>query len=133
MVKVNGKEVEWEKAPNWVQDVQRKVLWKDEQTGALFAIYRIPEGVYVEGESPHCHPHANQFTLRLSGKMELPGGTLRSFSEGDYGFDYCTKNEKHGGAPKGVKVLKDWIWIHYWDGPDDWGDPDERASRESEE
>jgi hypothetical protein len=54
--------------------------------------------------------------------MELPDGTLRSFSEGDYGFDYCAKNEKHGGAPKGVKVLKDWIWIHYWDGPDDWDD-----------
>ena len=34
MVKINGKEVEWEKAPNFVNDIQRKILWRDEETGA---------------------------------------------------------------------------------------------------
>ena len=34
MVKVNGEVVEWEKAPNFVNNVQRKTLWKDENTGA---------------------------------------------------------------------------------------------------
>jgi len=131
MVKINGKEVEWERAPNFVNDVQRQILWKDEQTGAKFAILRIPKGVYIE-QPPHSHPHANQFTFRLSGKTELPNGTQRSFKEGDYGFGYCPKNEKHGAAPRGIKVLEDCIWIHYWDGSDDWGDSDARALEEGE-
>ena len=121
MIKINGKEVEWERAPNFVNDVQRHVLWKDERTGAMFAILRSQKGEYIE-QPPHSHPHANQFTLRLSGKMVLPNGTQSSFKEGEYGFGYCPKNEKHGATPEGVKVLEDMIWIHYWDGPDDWDD-----------
>jgi len=131
MVKVNGKEVEWERAPNFVNDVQRHILWKDEQTGAMFAILRIQKGEYIE-QLPHSHPHANQFTLRLSGEMELPDGTHTSFSEGEYGFGYVPRNEKHGAAPKGIKVNKDFIWIHYWDGSDDWDESDTQALREGE-
>jgi len=132
MVKVNGKNVEWERAPNFVNNVQRQILWKDDQTGAKFVILRIPKGEYIE-QPPHSHPHANQFTFRLSGEMELPDGTHMSFSEGEYGFGYVPKNEKHGAAQKGIKVVKDFIWIHYWDGSDDWDDSDVRASREGEE
>ena len=121
MVKVNGEEIEWDRAPNFVNDVQRKVLWKDKKTGASFAILRIKKGEYIE-QPPHSHPYANQFTFRLSGKMELPNGTQRSFKEGDYGFGYIPKYERHGALPEGVKVLEDMIWIHYWDGSDDWSD-----------
>jgi hypothetical protein len=131
MVKVNGKEIEWDRAPNFVNNVQRKVLWKDKQTGALFAILRIQKGEYIE-QPPHSHPHANQFTLRLSRKMELPNGTQSSFKEGDYGFGYIPKNERHGAQPEGVKVLEDLIWIHYWDGSDDWDDSDARVLEEGE-
>ncbi len=123
MVKVNGKEVEWDRAPNFVIDVQWQVLWKDEQTGATFAILRIPKGVYVE-QSPHSHPHANQFTFMVSGEMEHPDGTHILFPEDSYGFNYGPKNEKHGASQKGFKVLKDIVYIHYWDGPDDWDDSD---------
>ena len=122
MVKVNGEEVEWDRAPNFVNNVQRKVLWKDEKMGAIFTIMRIPKGDYTKEQVPHNHPHANQFRFNISGEMELPDGTHLSFSENDYGFNYCPKKEKHGAAPKGIKVLKDWIFLHYWDGPDDWGD-----------
>ncbi len=67
MVKINGREVEWEKAPNFVNNVQRKVLWKDEKTGALFAIYRIPKGLESKEPVPHFHPNANQFRFNISG------------------------------------------------------------------
>jgi hypothetical protein len=98
MVKINGKEVEWDRAPNFVNNVQRKVLWKDEKTGALFAIYRIPKGLDSKEQFPHSHRAR--------------------------GFNYCPKNEEHGAVPKGVKVHKDWIYLHYFDGPDDWDDSD---------
>ena len=121
MVKVNGEEVEWDRAPNFVNNTQRKVLWKDEKTGATFAIMRIPKGVYTEAQMPHRHPHSGQFTFRLSGEMELPNGTKLTFSEGDYGFGYTPKNEEHAGAQSGIKVNEDFVYLHYWDGPDDWG------------
>jgi hypothetical protein len=117
---VNGKEIDWDKAPNFVHNVQRKILWKDEETGAFFAIYRVPKGYYPKEQVPHSHPHANQITFNISGEMELPNGTIRSVSEGNYEFNYCPKNEEHGPVPNGIKVLKDWIYLHYFDGPDDW-------------
>ncbi|OGD57949.1 hypothetical protein A3K78_04890 [Candidatus Bathyarchaeota archaeon RBG_13_52_12] len=123
MVKVNGKDVEWKRAPNFVSNVQRQVLWKDEKTGATFAILKIPEGVYLE-QVPHSHPHSNQFTFRLSGEIELPNGTHIAVSEDDYGFDYCPKDKEHGAMSNGTKVLKDFVYLHYWDGPEDWNDTD---------
>lgn len=123
MVKVNGKEVEWERAPYFTIGVQRQVLWKDEQTGASFVILKIPKGEYVE-QVAHSHPHANQFTFFMSGEMEHPDGRHISFPEDSYDFNYSPKNEKHGASQKGFKVLKDVIYIHYWDGPDDWDDSD---------
>jgi hypothetical protein len=126
LVKVNGNGVEWKKAPNFVNNIQRQDLWKDEKTGATFAIMKGPKGVYIE-QSPHGHPHANQFTFNLSGVIESPDGTHTSFSEGNYGFRYVPKNEIHGASSEGMKVLEDFIYIHYWDGPDDWSDPDESS------
>lgn len=119
MVKINGVEVEWEKAPNFVNNVQRKILWRDEKTGATFAILKAPKGIYLE-QPPHSHPHANQFTFRLSGIIEFPDGARITVSEDDYGFNYCPKDKMHGANPEGAIVHKDYVYLHYWDGPDDW-------------
>lgn len=120
MVKINGKEVEWERHPNHINNVQRHVLWNNEQTGAMLAIIRIEKGELIE-QPPHSHPHANQYTFQVSGKMELPNGDQISYKEDDYGFRYYPKNEKHAGIPKeGVKVLEDRINLEFFDGPDDW-------------
>jgi len=72
----------------------------------------------------HSHPYANQFTLWLSGEIEFPDGTHMSYPEGEYGFDYCPRNEKHGAMPDGINVFEDIIYFHYWDGSDDWDDSD---------
>ncbi len=121
MVKVNSKEVTWGAAPNFTNHVQRQVLWTDPQTGATFAILRIPEGTLVE-EAPHGHPHANQLTWILSGAVEYPDGNRIAATEGDYLFMFHSKNVKHGAFPKGTKVLQDVVYLHYWDGPEDWGE-----------
>ena len=119
MVKINDKEVEWEKAPNFVNNIQRMILWKDEKTGASFAILRAPKGVYIKQE-PHCHPMSNQFTFNLSGVIELPDGTRVNYSQDDYRFDFCPKDKMHGANSEDTKVLEDYVYLHYWDGPDDW-------------
>ena len=93
MVKVNCKEVKWDRAPNFVNNIQRKVLWRDEKTGAMFVILRAPAGTYLE-QKPHNHPKANQFTLILSGEAENPDGSRVSFSEDDYFFRYNPKSAR---------------------------------------
>ena len=77
---------------------------------------------YNNSQTPHTHPYAGQFTFRLSGEMEFPDGTKLTFSEGNYGFGYTPKNEEHAGAPSGIKVNEDFVYLHYWDGPDEWGE-----------
>jgi len=54
----------------------------------------------------------------------LPNGTHITVSEDNYGFDYCPKDKEHGAFSKGTKVLKDYVYLHYWDGPEDWNDAD---------
>jgi len=125
MVKVNGEEVKWRKAPNFVNNIQRQILWKNEKTGATFAILKAPEGVYIE-QHPHSHPNSNQFTFRVSGDMALPDGTRISLHEDEYLFSFCPKKEEHGANPKGTQVLKDIIYIHYWDGSDEWENEDSK-------
>ena len=119
MVKVNGIEVQWEDAPNFKNDVKRKILWRNEETGATFALMMIPKGTCIE-EPPHSHPHSNQFTFMFSGEMEFPDGTFVSFSKGDYRFAFNPKNDKHGPFFEGQRVPEDVIYLHYWDGPDNW-------------
>ena len=121
MIKINGEEVEWDRAPNFVNNVRRKVLWKDEKTGATFAILNMPKGVYT-AQTPHSHPKASQFTFILSGEIRLPNGIRISHKKDDYGFRYSPIKEEHGKSPEGMKVNEDFIYLHYWDGPDDWGD-----------
>jgi hypothetical protein len=120
MVKINGKEVEWERHPNHTNNVYRHILWKNEETGASLAILRIEKGELVE-QLPHSHPNANQYTIQLSGRAQRPDDTEISFSEGNYGFGYYPKNEKHAGIKvKGAKVIEERINLEFFDGPDDW-------------
>ena len=120
MVKVNGEEVEWDKAPNFDNNIQRKILWRDDKTGAIFALMKIPEGTLVE-DLPHNHPESGQITFHMSGEAEFPDGTTMSIPEDEYRFSYCPQGEMHGHLKKGSKILKDIIYLHYWDGSDKWG------------
>ena len=104
MVKVNGIDVEWDKAPNFVNNVQRKILWRDEKTGAIFALMKIPEGTLVE-DLPHNHPKSGQITFHMSGEAEFPDGTTMSIPEDEYRFNYCPQGEMHGHLEKGSKIL----------------------------
>jgi 2,4'-dihydroxyacetophenone dioxygenase len=117
MVKINGKDVEWEDAPkgHYLTDVKEKVLWKDERTGAMLAIRKIPKGGIHE--NPHKHPQANHWVFGLSGEMKYPDGTLLSISEDDYFFLYAPKGDVHGGGPKGTRFTTDCIVLMYFDGP----------------
>ena len=120
MVKINRKEVEWKRHPNHINNVQRHVLWEDDQTGAKLVIVRIEKGELIE-QPPHSHPNANQYTFQLSGKVELPDGSQSSFGQGDYGFRFYPKNEKHAGIKiKGAKVIEERFNLEFFDGPDDW-------------
>ena len=119
MVKLNGEEVKWSKAPNFVNNVQRKILWRDEKTGAIFALMKIPEGTLVE-DLPHNHPKSSQITFLMSGEAEYPNGAKPSLPEAEYRFSYESKGEMHGHLIKGSKILKDIIYLHYWDGSDEW-------------
>ena len=119
MVKLNGEKVEWEKAPNFKNNVQRKILWRDEKTGAMFALMKIPKGELVE-DLPHAHPKSGQITFILSGETEYPNGEVFSHSQDEYHFSYQAKAEIHGHLIKGTKVLKDVIFLHYWDESDEW-------------
>ena len=125
MVKINGKEVEWKRLPNHINKVYRNILWKNEQTGGMLAIIRIEKSELVE-QPPHSHPHANQYTIQISGRLQLPDGVEISFKEGDYGFGYYPKTEKHAGIKiKGAKVIEERINLEFFDGPDDWDDSDQ--------
>ena len=120
MVKINGKEVEWERHPNHINNVQRHILWENEQTGVKLVIIKIDNGELIE-QPPHSHPYANQYTFQLSGKVKLPKGNQSSFKEGDYGFRFYPKNEKHTGIKiQGAKVIEERFNLEFFDGPDDW-------------
>jgi hypothetical protein len=83
-------------------------------------LLKIPKGTLVE-ELPHCHPKSGQITFHLSVEAEFPDGSKLSIGEDDYLFNYSPKGEMHGHMEEGTKMLKDWIYLHYWDGSDEWG------------
>jgi len=117
MVKINGQEVEWKKFPDgwFLTDVQYHVLWKNEDTGAMFILIKIPKG--GAHELHHMHPQADQMGFGLSGSM-VRDGTLMTAGEGDYTFRYNLKGKFHG-PPIGSKleVTEEAIILQYFDGP----------------
>ena len=118
MVKMRGKDVEWDDPPagDFLTDVKIKVLWQDEKTGAHFRLIKIPKG--GQWEIRHKHPNAGQWIFNLSGEVLYPSGRRPTFGEGNYFFSYVPKGKAHG-QPKGstVKIIKDVIVYQYYDGP----------------
>ena len=68
MFKVNREELEWERHPDHHNEVYRHVLWENEETGAKIVIIRIVKGELIE-QPAHSHPHTNQYTVQLSGRV----------------------------------------------------------------
>jgi hypothetical protein len=116
MVTVNGKEIHWIDAPKdwYLTDIKFHVLWKNEETGAMFVLVKYPVSD-DRWELPHTHG-SNQFGFVLSGEWERPDGTRSSWSESNYGFGVRRKGDVHG-PPKGMKVNKETIILQYFDGP----------------
>jgi len=87
MVKINGQEVEWKKFPEgwFLTDVQYHLLWKNNETEAMFILIKIPKG--DAHELHHMHPQADQMGFGLSGSI-IRDGTLITAREGDYTFRF---------------------------------------------
>ena len=115
MVKINGQEVEWKKFPDgwYLTDVQYHVLWKNEDTGAMFILIKIPEGGVHE--LVHKHTQSDQMVFGLSGSM-IRGGRLLTAGEGNYNFGYSPKGVYHG-PPKESEITQELILLQYYDGP----------------
>ncbi len=109
MLIVDAKGIEWEDPPRgyYLTDVKQKVLWRDEETGAMMALLKFPVGV---ADEIHSHPEANQLIYCLTGEIESPDG-IRTPMDGV--FTHTPKGEKHGAS----KCTKEAIILFYWDGP----------------
>lgn len=117
-VNVNSKEVEWMKCPpGWyLTDVEYHTLWKNEETGAMLLLLKVPVGTVHE--LPHSHPDANQMVFILSGDVVMENGVAVSYGEGSYGFSFRPKGEVHGPRVGSTqRVAKDSYMLQYFDGP----------------
>ena len=117
MVKINGKDVEWKKFPEgwYLTDVQYHILWKNEDTGAMFILIKIPVGGIHE--LYHTHPKADQMIFGLSGSM-IRDGTTVTVGEGSYFFQYSAKGTPHGPQRESTReTTKECIALQYFDGP----------------
>ena len=118
MVNVNGQKVEWKQFPEgwYLTDVQYHILWKNEDTGAMFLLLKVPVGGVAE--LPHTHPQADQMGFVLSAKAIRDDGTTMSYGESNYSFGYRPKDITHGPR-KGskIKFTQETIVLQYFDGP----------------
>jgi hypothetical protein len=57
--------------------VKEKILWQNEETGAMAVLQRIPVGLV---ETPHYHPDGNHFIYGISGDVETPSGAVESLA-----------------------------------------------------
>ena len=117
---MNGEEVKWKDAPKgqYLTDVKEHILWKDEKTGAMLALRKLPKGDIHE--TAHTHPDANHWMFLFSGEAVGPDGFKLTVSENDYFFIPAPKGERHGGyatVPEGTKFTKDFIGLWFFDGP----------------
>jgi DNA-binding PadR family transcriptional regulator len=105
----NTQHIDWEHCPlgQYLTAVQRKVLWKNEETGAALTLYKVPPGL---AEPLHCHPDTNMSGYFLTGEGELPDGT-RIPLEGIAG--YAVRGEYHMWP----KITKETLVICFNDGP----------------
>jgi hypothetical protein len=117
-IHVNNEDIEWEDMPEgfYLTDVKQHVLWKDEDSGAHFALVKFPLGSVHE--LPHTHPQASHWMFILSGAIERPDGTQVTWSENNYSLSHRPQGIQHGPA-KGsqMKITQDTIVLMYFDGP----------------
>jgi hypothetical protein len=105
----NAQDIEWTDAPKdmYLTDVKEKILWNDEETGAIMVLMKLPPGLYA---FPHIHPQANQWAYGLEGEGEHPNGKKESLKGI---FTFLPK----GALELGSIISKETLAIIYWDGP----------------
>jgi quercetin dioxygenase-like cupin family protein len=106
---IRAKDIAWESSPPglWWVPMQRKVLWHNEETGAMLVLHKGGPGLT---EPVHYHPYANKWFYCLYGEWELPDGTRQS-TEGL--VLYVPKGEAHGTP----KITKETMTLSFFDGP----------------
>ncbi len=109
MITVGTKGIEWEDPPRgyYLTDVKQKVIWRDNETGAMMALLKFPMGV---ADRIHSHPDANQLLYCIKGEVKSPQGVKTTM---DGVSTYTPKGEKHGAS----NCSKETILLLYWDGP----------------
>jgi 2,4'-dihydroxyacetophenone dioxygenase len=100
---VDPEKLEWEKSS--IPGVRFKMLFKNEETGALIMLTHFPKGTGIS--TPHLHP-SNQFLYVLKGKFAYPGITVK---EGEFYIN--PRDHVHGPS----QALEDTLVIELVDGP----------------
>ncbi|MCW4041254.1 MAG: hypothetical protein NWE83_10955 [Candidatus Bathyarchaeota archaeon] len=102
-------DIEWTDAPKdmFLTAVKEKILWHDEETGAIMSLLKVPLGLWGE---PHIFPYANQWYYGLEGESENPNGKKTS-AKGIFGF------LPKGALEIGSIISKETLLIIFWDGP----------------
>ena len=108
-IMIDTDRIEWSDPPRgyYQTAVKQKVLYKNEETGALMALVKFPKGL---GDDMHAHPKANQYTFWLDGEMIDADGKhipLKGL------YIYFPKGMEHGKTI----FSKESIALFYWDGP----------------
>lgn len=90
-----------------LKGISEKRLWRDEETGASFALIRFAKGAGIP--EPHFHP-SNQFMFCLEGRYEYTSNNV-VLTPGSF---YCNpKGNVHGPAI----AHEDTVVIEVYDGP----------------
>ena len=106
---MDSNKLEWEDPPRgyYHTAVKQKVLYKNEETGALMALMKFPEGL---ADEMHSHPRATQHSFWLEGEMIDVHGK-RTTLKGCYAC--FPKGVEHGDTT----FSEESIALFYWDGP----------------
>jgi len=112
VVIINSNELEWENDPrSYMKGVKRKVLWRDENTGAGVELSKWSTDSWSES---HSHLKSSEVIFFLAGEAEDQEGNLFSV-EGV--FSYMPKGSIHGSSSFNARAItKEVISLHFYDG-----------------
>lgn len=104
-------DLEWKDPPTgyYLGDVKEKILWTDEETGALVTLMKFGPGPL---DKRHRHPKANQWDFWIKGKLKEGDRPVEDAS-GQLG--YVSKRDIHGGT----QIVEECLVLFHWDGPRD--------------